>query len=66
LDDEVRDAVAKARVTFSAELKAELEKLRADLREMVKEVTQDRPPPRPAVNKPLAGYQSPGSMGGSF
>jgi len=35
-----------------------------DLQEMIK--AQDRPPPRPAVNKPLQGYQPPGSGGGSY
>ena len=63
LDDQVAESVEKARVVFQAELKAQIASLRNDLWEMVK--AQDRPPPQPAVNKPLKGWQPP-SGGGSY
>ena len=66
LDDQVRESVEKARLAFAHELRAEVAKLRHDLQGMVREVTQDRPPPRPAANKPLAGYQPPGRGGRSY
>ena len=65
LDDQVAESVEKARVAFSTELKAQIATLRNDLQGMVREATKDRPPPQPAINKPLAGYQSPGG-GGSY
>ena len=63
LDEQVAESVEKARVVFQAELKAQIASLRHDLWEMVK--AQDRPPPQPAVNKPLKGYQAQ-SGGGSY
>ncbi len=63
LDDQVAESVEKARVVFKAELKAQMASLRNDLWEMVK--AQDRPPPQPAVNKPLKGWQAQ-SGGGSY
>ena len=63
LDDQVRESVEKARGVFQAELKTQIAALRNDLWEMVK--AKDRPPPQPAINKPLAGWQSPGG-GGSY
>ncbi len=63
LDDQVAESVEKARVVFQAELKAQIASLRNDLWEMVK--AQDRPPPQPAVNKPLKGWQAQ-SGGGSY
>ncbi len=63
LDDQVAESVEKARVAFAAELKTQIASLRNDLWEMVK--AQDRPPPQPAVNKPLKGYQAQ-SGGGSY
>ena len=63
LDEQVAESVEKARVAFAAELKAQIASLRHDLWEMVK--AQDRPPPQPAINKPLKGYQAQ-SGGGSY
>ena len=63
LDDQVAESVEKARVAFAAELKAQIASLRHDLWEMVK--AKERPPPKPAVNKPLKGYQAQ-SGGGSY
>ena len=63
LDDQVAESVEKARVAFAAELKTQIASLRNDLWEMVK--AQDRPPPQPAVNKPLKGWQAQ-SGGGSY
>ncbi len=63
LDEQVAESVEKARMVFQAELKAQIASLRNDLWEMVK--AQDRPPPQPAVNKPLKGWQAQ-SGGGSY
>ncbi len=63
LDEQVRDAVVTAQTAFRHELKSELDKLRNDLQRIIREV--DRPPARPAVNKPLKGWQAP-SGGGSY
>ena len=65
MDDQVAESVEKARVAFSTELKSQIATLRNDLQGMVREATKDRPAPQPAINKPLAGYQSPGG-GGSY
>ncbi|MDP6034888.1 MAG: hypothetical protein QGG55_02485 [Verrucomicrobiota bacterium] len=63
LDEQVRDAVVTAQTAFRHELKSELDKLRNDLQRIIREV--DRPPARPAVNKPLKRYQPP-IGGGSY
>ena len=63
LNNEVRDAVATAQTAFRHELRSELDKLRNDLQGMIRE--SDRPPPQPAVNKPLKGWQ-PSGGGGSY
>ena len=66
LDDQVRESVEKARVAFSTELKSQIATLRNDLRSMIRDATQDRPPPRRVENRPLKSYRPQAAHGGTY
>lgn len=66
LDAEVSGAVGKAQTAFRHELNSELNKLRDDFRQLIREATQNRTPPRPVPNKPIKGLNPQASQGGSY
>ena len=64
IDAEVIGAVGEAQAAFRHEMRSELDKLRDDFKEMIREAAELRRPPRPAINKPLKGWHPNQAQGG--